>query len=71
MQTTFYVLDGGDKFIRVSEINTVSHTPVYRKLKNTVTLNLVKADDVVNAIQESTGAFATLDRDEEVILLTK
>lgn len=71
MKTTFYVIDGGDEFIRVSEIDTVAHTPVYRKLRDTVTIRLVKDDVVVNAVKESTGEFVSVSRDEEVILLTR
>jgi hypothetical protein len=71
LKTTFFVLDGGDEFIQVSEIDKVSHTPVYRKLRNTVTIRLAREDVVVNAVKESTGEFFPIPRDEEVILITR
>jgi hypothetical protein len=70
MKIQFGLLDGGNKFIRFSEIETASRTPVYRKLRNTVTVRLAREDIVVNTVKESTGEFIHIDPDEEVILIT-
>lgn len=70
MRVKFDLLDGGNEFIRISEIDEVSHTPVYRKLRNTVT-RLTREQEVITAVKESTGEFVSIHRDEEVILITR
>ena len=70
MKMIFEKLGYGNKFIRVLEIDSEAYTPVYRKLRHHVEINVSGKPEVMNAIKEPLCLFTSIPYDEEVILVT-